>query len=88
MGRKTKMERVLEKKIFYLVKIWGGNWGFTRFWTLFQGQEAENVNLRGWMKELENLSERDNEAEMENEHCGKFEGDWVRIREVMTNPKN
>ena len=23
MGRKTKMERVLEKEIFYLGKIWG-----------------------------------------------------------------
>ena len=72
MGRKEKMERVLEKKIFYLGKIWGGNWGFTGFWTLFQGQEAENVNFRGGMKELENLSERDKEAKLENEHRGKI----------------
>ena len=72
MGRKAKMERVLEKNIFDLGKIWGGNWAFTGFWTPFQGQEAENVNFRGGMKELENLSERDNEAEMENEHRGKI----------------
>ena len=80
MGRKTKMKRVFKKDIFYLENIWGGNWGFTGFWTLFQGQEAENVNFRGGMKELENLSERDT--------VEKFEGDWVRIREVMTNSKN
>ena len=42
------------------------------FWTLFEGQEVENVNFRGGMKELENLSERDNDAEMENEHRGKI----------------
>ena len=35
MGRKAKMERVLENKIFDLGKILGGNWGFTGFWTLF-----------------------------------------------------
>ena len=66
------MERVLEKEIFDLGKIWGGNWGFMGFWTLSQGQEAENVNFRSGMKELENFSKRDNEAEMENEHHGKI----------------
>ena len=70
MGRKTKMERVLEKEIFDLGKNQWGNWGFTGFWTLFEGQEAENVNFRGGMKELENLSERDKEEELENEHRG------------------
>ena len=82
------MERVLEKVTFYLGKIWGGIWGFTRFWTLSQGQETKNVNFRGGMKELEFFLERDNEAEMEMNSMEKFEGDWVRIREVMTNPKN
>ena len=72
MGTKTKLESVLEKEIFYLGKIWGGNWGFTGFWTLFQGQEAKNMNFRGGMKELENFSERDNEAEIENEHRAKI----------------
>ena len=72
MGRKTKMGRVLENDIYDLGKIWRGNWGFTGFWTLFQGQEAENVNFIGGMKELENFSKRDNEAEMENEHRGKI----------------
>ena len=50
----------------------GGNWDFTGFWTLFKGQEEENVNFRGGMKELENLSKSYNEAEMENEHRGKI----------------
>ena len=66
------MERVLQKEMFDLGKIWGGNWGFTGFWTLFQVQEEENVNFIGGMKELENLSERDNEAEMEKKHRGKI----------------
>ena len=43
--------------------------GFRHF---FKGQEAENVNFRGGMKELENLLERNKEAELENEHCGKI----------------
>ena len=82
MGRKTK------KNIFDLGKIWGRNWGFMGFWTLFWGQEAKNVNFRGGMKELEKFSKRVNEAEMEKNTVEKFEGDWVRIREVMKNFKN
>ena len=40
------------------------------------------------MKELENLSERDNEVEWKMNTVKKFEGEWVRIGEAMTNPKN
>ena len=46
--------------------------GLTRFGTLFEGQVIENVNFRSGVKEWENLSKRDNEAEFENEHCGKI----------------
>ena len=58
---------------FFIWEKFGGVsgvlWGFGHF---FRGQEAKNVNFRGVMKELENLSKRDNEVEMENEHRGKI----------------
>ena len=44
----------------------------TRFATLYEGQGIGNVNFRSGVKEWENLSERDNEAELENKHHGKI----------------
>ena len=44
----------------------------TRLWTLYEGQGTKNVNFRSRVKEGENLSKRDNEAEFKNEHYGKI----------------
>ena len=44
----------------------------TTLGTLSEGQGTENANFKSGVKEWENLSERDNEAEFRNEHCGEI----------------
>ena len=38
LGRKTKIERFLEKENLELAKTRVGNWGLTMFWTISKGQ--------------------------------------------------
>ena len=47
MGRKAKMERVLEKKIFYLGKIWGVM-GFYGVLDTFLGTRSRKCEFQRW----------------------------------------
>ena len=42
------------------------------FGHVLKDKKAENENFRSDVKEWENLSERDKEAELENKHRGKI----------------
>ena len=46
MGRKAKIERVLENENFELGKTRVGNWGLTGFWTLSKGQGSRKCEFQ------------------------------------------
>ena len=62
--------------------------GFYGIFDTFLGTRSRKWDFRGGMKELENLAERDNEAEIKKEHGGKI---WRWLGEnqrSLTNFKN
>ena len=48
MGRKTKMERVLEKENFELGKTRVGNWGLNGFWKVAEEQGSRKCEFHKW----------------------------------------